>query len=75
MTSAYPAILRRDAIHGVRVRQRGYDLFRQPFGLPPSPEGDLEKPHFAANFTSENPVKQGFFAKYCLRKQGFSKLP
>ena len=36
---------------------------------------DLEKPHFAANLTSENPVKQGFFAKYCLRKQGFSKLP
>ena len=38
-------------------------------------KGDLEKPHFAANLTSENPVKQGFFTRQCLRKQGFSKLP
>ena len=36
--------------------------------------GDLEKPRFAAYITSENPVKQGFFTRQCLRKQGFSKL-
>ena len=51
--------------HDRDSRRRGHE----------SAERDLEKPHFAANLTSENPVKQGFLAKYCLRKQGFSKLP
>ena len=60
---AVPVSSPADAIYGVPTGLGGDDLFRLGFADPPSPKGDLEKPHFAACITSENPVKQGFFTR------------
>ncbi|MBR2698231.1 MAG: hypothetical protein IKE76_06515, partial [Clostridia bacterium] len=59
---------------GCHLPQRGRQVHWTVFRALEPPEGDLEKPHFAAYLTSENPVKPRFLYEAMLAKTGFFEV-